>query len=421
MAVLKVMSWNIQSISDRKLTFKAEREMWLPDVIANIAYLTEVDLLMIMEVSRNSAGTIGNMVLESLNARQEQVNKGKTLVQEWFALDSEATGKSVLFPKSVDLTKIKQQDGRARFGRSLQGCYYQQSTNKPIWKIRPEANWTRIEEATTALSQLGLLRADQEVYLIFFRCDKVNLADFRLWNSVAGVGVDYYFSGLRSKGPEREQLGYQDPNSSFNGRMPFLVQLYVKQLNGTRVHIPLVVFHAPYGDRIPPRVAADTSLTRLGARVGSTIQMVEAGQSIICADFNVDYDIEKDYAGVTLPVEGNSSKQTYGYFVASGYQLGIRELSTLRRTTTPLIDSTAYRSSAYDNIIAKGVRTLTANIFDFIEELSDPAMSNYLIGWKFANMFGAYKLYHQAISDHLPAYAVIELTTPLPDEEESRP
>jgi len=110
MSSLTVLSWNIESLSEQKLTATVGKtSVSLPALIANLAKQLGVQMITIMEVSRNSSAAIFVEVLSALNAKRPC----KTTPQE--LPGGRAPGED-------------SQGRRDAYWARLQGCYVQHRT-----------------------------------------------------------------------------------------------------------------------------------------------------------------------------------------------------------------------------------------------------------------------------------------------------
>ena len=429
MATLNIMSWNIESVSEKSLVIKyGLLKADLSKIIAQLVKANAINLLMIMEVSPNSATEIGRAVSEELNAMEG------TSSYQWVRWASDPTGKDVPLPDEIPVSRFPKscdkKDYYTKFSTGAETPMYAAydevtalQTGQKIWRLKPGRDKRKDWEVKHALLLCGLSRHDIETYLCFFRYDThPQTNQYLYWNSSAGVGWSISGTGLRSCNANGAELGYQDPNTLFNGRTPMLNQMFTGSIAAPS-YFSVIEYHAPFGASIGPRVIASNNLSNLaglsGVSPGVPTNMQNAPLAIICGDFNVDYDLDP-YHGIRFPIPGNAnnSTRTYGYFVANGFQLAIREkssLKTVRGANPSWIDPVDYRASAYDNIVIRpnAAAAITASgVLDMINLLSQPANANALLGWKFIGpnpVYESFVFYRQKISDHLPAIARISI------------
>jgi hypothetical protein len=431
MTTLKALSWNIESLSEKQLTIPLGASgASFTNFIASLVQNQGVDLLLVMEVSPNSAWALARGILESLNELQTTTNATRKVLQPpkapqvWVAVVSDFTGKNFDLPASItpsrDFSRKVESD---EYWKTLQKSYTASTignTKTPIWLLKDASDPSRTPEGDRfciqSLLQTGLLRPDIEAYLAYFRCDGDDPdapPASPYWNSDAGLGLNATLSGLVSQSSQNTELGYQNPLSSFNGRMPFRVQLFgnsIKQPN----YIPLVLFHAPYSVPMPARVLANNQLVLTDAYGGSDgtkrVDLKDAPVSFICGDFNVD--CKGNYPDAKLPLgpSNDNSYLTYGYFVGNGYTLTVQEKSSLVSLATGTEknwpNSTDYRSSAYDNIVGKTSTPATFANHGIVDVINLLAADNSALGTtaKGVNrVCAAFQLYRKYISDHLPA------------------
>jgi hypothetical protein len=234
-------------------------------------------------------------------------------------------------------------------------------------------------------------------------------------------------SRLVSVDSQGNEIGYQDSGSEFNGRQPFVYQLYEadpNDLSKLQTAFPLAQIHAPFGANEGLRVKAINGLLRLvtlnpNAQSYSDLRLQP--MSIVAGDFNVKYNWNEDYSNLSLPIPNNSTNSTRAYapFVLYGFTIQISESSTLTTVNSAdpsWTDSEDYRSSAYDNIITRGVQNVTAHkIVDLVDDLYQYSNVNGYLG-KLAKvpqmntMFYAFKYYREQISDHLPALLTVTVS-----------
>jgi len=412
---LNAISWNVESISESKLTKSTGS---IPRCLTELVYAHNIDLIMIMEVSPLSASVLHQIINDELNTKQNVVNAAMppgSTEEIWSSIASDPTGKHFSLPSiitpSIDLKRV---DAQAYFKATLGKCYNKIPGPPETWHLKPAGSYTPGDEvfAIEALLNSGFLRSDKEAYLVYFRSDKQADGTPSFFNTRANIGLHSASSGLVSHDAAGNVLGYQNPMSPYNGRNPCRIQLY----NATYA-IPLILFHAPFGDSLGPRISANNELLQCAAYSAPGIlqNLAACPISVICGDFNIDN--KNDYAGygpgnLPIPVTATSSQRNYGYFVANGYTVYIQESSSLVSIaganpawTNPL----QFRSSAYDNICVKSSTPVTASSHGIIDLIAWLHAGN-LPGHAFANLYDAFKFCREKLSDHLPA--MIKMTLP---------
>lgn len=423
MPSLNIMSWNIESVSESSMLFRVGTQAYsLAAIAAEMIMELDIDLLLVMEVSPNSASVIAPAFAAAFNALQEALpGNNKT----WVYWASDPTSKDLELPDRIDVKRqFPKSCDKNSYWKTLSIAYQQESdmNGTDLWVLNPARDKSQDWQSRDSLLLCGILRNDKEVYLSFFRCDQSANFTGKYWNSTRGVGAQPGFGGLRSANAAGLQLGYQDPGCVYNGRSPFLIQLFT----GSPLipnYFPVLLFHAPFGGSVQPRVTANNNLASIGIHSGSgsgtLVNLMDAPLAIVCGDLNVDYDLS-DYSGITLPIpaSANASRRTYGYFVATQFRLGIAELSTLKAMNSvdpSWTDPTQYRSAAYDNIVVRTSATgniTGSHVVDMIASLSNPVTSQPLIGSTFMStnsVYKAFEFYRTNVSDHLPAVANITL------------
>ncbi|HYM75192.1 MAG TPA: hypothetical protein VE377_04370 [Candidatus Dormibacteraeota bacterium] len=247
--------------------------------------------------------------------------------------------------------------------------------------------------------------------------------------------------------PTGDLLPYLDPSSNTYGRSPFVVPLRVT-LSGdtTETVIPLVGFHAPYGEDNPQglKMRADSLMQVLNADVGDGSAFQAHDSAILMGDFNLDL------GAPDTQQRGEAAKDAYDRLRQAGFPHAIpKKVPSSLKTVfnnnwkkqqkltkydgasslSGTGDVTAFTSSAYDNVVVKGAKlqskVITAAVIDVIGWIKRGLQSKAipeagaLKEWpNFADLDidqKAFFIYRAFVSDHLPIVLDIEVEPLSPD------
>jgi len=209
--------------------------------------------------------------------------------------------------------------------------------------------------------------------------------------------------------------------------------------------IPLVGFHAPYGEDNPEgfKMRVYSLIQVLDADVGDGLAFQAHDSAILIGDLNLDLNdahtrgeyAQDAYAGLAeagflpgIPAVPSSLASVFNNnWKKNKLRTKYDEAPALSRTG----DVTKFTSSAYDNVLVKGdklrSKVITAAVIDVIGWIKEGLESNppviseegALLEWPgFAKLNSdqkAFFIYRAFVSDHLPVVLDIEVE-PLPDD-----
>jgi hypothetical protein len=283
---------------------------------------------------------------------------------------------------------------------------------------------------------------DVETYTLLWRKGAVDLparvtGGLALASGDKAVWLDPKHAGLSSKDATGQELGYQDPSTKFNSRMPYIIPLYMDINGKKRQAVPIVLFHAVWGEVAKMKAPDKTNLVvdraksvlllqNLGVQTDQgLIPVGSAPGSILVGDFNIDYEPggkKRDTYNQTIQ---SAKTNTFSTLISNGYIIPVGGTQT-GLTTKPVGIKVLTGGSgapkkkdihtyAYDNFLIKGgdlqsniVNCGVFNILDFIEDMlnGNQKLCDDLdkeFGSPFLNnKVRAFYLYHDHISDHLP-------------------
>jgi hypothetical protein len=401
-----ILSWNVETFGETKLAAIAQ-------YVAKVIQAANADLVLFIESTRYAQSDI----VRDIPAALELVTG-----QSWWAFGSEPTGKAWPMPPAIPYSTWPKAAELACYKADLGLCY---DDHPAARTMTLKATYTSQDESTcrVAIDRAGYIKRDLETYTTMFRYDPAVYNDGHgpLLALGSYVGIPLLRSGqLVSYDVAAQDIGYQTPGSGFTGRVPYLLNLYFSStstLGNIAATFPLACFHAPFGNSLNPRVAANVGMMRL-ASYTLTNALAPLGaqpQSAVAADFNVDFDWTESYGGLTNPIPDSRSVSTrnYGAFALAGFALGIHEKTTLTTVnaasptwTSPL----QFRSNAYDNILVRGVgpnNPISGGVAGAIDLVADTYnhASNYLSTLPIPSplsMYDAFRIVREKISDHLP-------------------
>lgn len=305
----------------------------------------------------------------------------------------------------------------------------------------PDAEDHVLQTLRDLLTPESFSNIDVETYTLLWRKGSVNLPP-RIVGGRAlaaddkAVWLDANNVGLCSKDRTGNEIGYQDPASKFNSRSPYVIPLYLDINGKKRQLVPVVLFHAIWGEvtkmktkdkteLVKDRAASVEYLQLLGVQSdGGTIAVNAAPGSILVGDFNLDYMPTGKSRDKYSSEAKNAIQQVFQNLGTNGYiapvggtQTGLTPLKHgIERLQKP--GGKDIHTYAYDNFWIKGA-DLQANIancgvFDVLSLLRDrlAADSNLVSDVdKDAKAAGftlndhrtrAFYIYYKYISDHLP-------------------
>lgn len=245
----------------------------------------------------------------------------------------------------------------------------------------PEAEEHALQLLRILLTPSVFSNIDVETYTLLWRNPARQLparvmGSYRLACDDKGVWLDAGRAALRSTDASGHELGYQDPMKAFNSRQPYVIPLLMN-LNGKQHQlVPVVLFHAIWGETKEVKGAAKTALVK--GRADSVGKLRELGVataengwkavsaadgSILVGDFNVDFQHEKVYnAEIRKHAKGVfAALATDGYVApVDGTKTGLttRDVGIQRLQGGKNQDIHTY---GYDNYFVKGA-DLRANI-----------------------------------------------------------
>jgi hypothetical protein len=307
----------------------------------------------------------------------------------------------------------------------------------------PGAEDHALQTLRDLLTPTAFSAIDVETYTLLWRKGEIDLpprvmGGLALASGDKAVWLDPNHAGLCSTDHNSAQLGYQDPSTKFNSRMPYVIPLYMDINGSKRQAVPIVLFHAIWGevskmkakdktDLVVDRAKSVLVLQNLGVHTNQgLIQVKNAPGSILVGDFNLDYEpggVKRDPYNDTVQ---RAKKSTFTTLINDGYiipvggtqtglttkPVGINVLTGGKAAPKKKKDIHTY---AYDNFLIKGADLQASiancgvfNILGFIEDLlnNDQNLCNALdkeYGSPFVNnKVRAFYLYHDHISDHLP-------------------
>ena len=282
---------------------------------------------------------------------------------------------------------------------------------------------------------------DTETYAVMWRKGSVSLPG----NVIGGlllacedkaVWLDPNQTGLQSKDEKGQELGYQDPKKDFNSRMPFVILLYMDLNGNKRRAVPLVVFHAIWGEVtkmnsaaiekvVTGRADSVRRLRQLGVKPVSSnaIPIHKADGSILVGDFNLDYNpskVARDSKGYSQSLQSKVMKVfedlANDKYVAKtgGTPSGLTPSKYgVSRLSKP--NKKGIYTYAYDTILVKGTdlvpNVVQCGVFDAIKLIEsylkkDPSLvkwiDNIIDKKKLNDAARAYYIYYNYVSDHMP-------------------
>jgi hypothetical protein len=232
-------------------------------------------------------------------------------------------------------------------------------------------------------------------------------------------------------------LGYQEKTSAFYGRCPFLMPVELLLPDSKNfVRVPVVSFHAPYGnsDGAGIQARADAMREVLKGDVDNIIvdnlgvQQLDANQKpqkapllksaygLVMGDFNLKYNPTTSSTQQDFLI----ANKLYEDFNSVGFKPMIPGVATSLTSLEEVFkrkigdDTANYTSSAYDNFFAKGQALqeaiITAAAIDVpfyikkhIGEFPLPAGDDDEARFsKLSDMEKAFYIYRRFVSDHLP-------------------
>jgi len=412
----RILSWNIETFGETKVA-------GIENFVARVIRHSGADLVFILESTMRAQGDVAHRIWDQLQAITGQA---------WVPFGSDPTGKSLYLPPKLGGKAFPTVCDLGAYRPVLLLCYTE--TAPKFFELKPEdqINPDDVPTVRAALEVAGVLRRDVETYTGFFRFDP---AVYKQYQAYVALGSYVALSkaqpgSLVSTDWEGNEIGYADPQSQFNGRRPFLANLYFGEpANPSRVerYVPTVAFHAPFSSNLWVRAAANVGLLKLGTSTatGQRIPLRAQPTAIVCGDFNVDFDWNEDFSGLTLPVPQDKglNATNYGSFYAAGFRMTIRELTSLKAVNAnlePVTNPVAFRANGYDNVMVKSDgNAITNAIGGAIDLVSDAYYAyqgngNYL-SWTSGlpvcqRPYDAFKYVREEVSDHLPA--LCELTVP---------
>ncbi len=285
-----------------------------------------------------------------------------------------------------------------------------------------------LREVAYCLNEI-LESPDIETYVSLYRCGKSAIVHPGVPLQAEDQKGAKLFLGncsLLSLDKQQQELGFQDPEKSFNGRCPIFLPLILNLDGRDDLSVPIVQFHAPFGSSLEPRKDSILALSQLGVPGSTGHSMEDMAHAIIVGDFNLDYDPSSttSYSG-----------QAYGGMRGKGFECVLGGVKTSCMTLEPGLKAVAVASwptaNAYDNFLVKGkelqdsiITACAIDVFDFMKNnptdfaytpqsghFSKPAeYQNYASQWpSYSADEQMFFVYRKFISDHIPVLLDIEV------------
>lgn len=284
------------------------------------------------------------------------------------------------------------------------------------------------QEVADCLSDL-LETPDIETYVALYRAGKDAIVQPGVplqAEDQKGAKLFLADCGLVSQDKANTEIGFQDPEVSFNGRCPVLLPLVLNLDGHPDLYVPIVQYHAPFGSSLEPRRDSILALSLLGVPGSPGNALEDMGHAIVVGDFNLDY----------IPTATSTTAgQAYGGMRTKGFECilgGVKTscmvlepgVAAVANTTWPLVN-------AYDNFLVKGQELLDSiitacaiDVFDFMKNNASDFAYTPLSGHfskpdeyqKVASDWPNYSVdqqmffvYRKFISDHIPVLIDIEV------------
>jgi hypothetical protein len=416
MAQWRILSWNVETFGETKGS-KAI------NFIGRVIHQYGANMVLFLETTKIGGGFVMHEMLNAFN-----------FIPQWKPFGSEIAGKTFDMPPEVAYSKMYK-SWRTNNWPYLANCYDDDPANLRI-VLKPQQQWQNISDTLMALEYSGAERPDYETYNGLIKYDPPVSTNERYLVPGCYIGLQPIFSHLESVDGQGQEIGYRNPQSIFNGRAPFMLQIVYanpSSINQNLHYFPLISFHAPFGEgaqAMEMRIQAINGLLRLNTRKddGSFDDLQRVPRGIISGDFNVDYTGPANCDRLPMPIPNTASvsDRTYCPLSKNDFSVLMGEKSSLKRirdsdvpnARANWLQSSDYLSNAYDNIMAKGELSNASEdpqIIDLIQDIYDSQLApggNYLTGFipvQITSMYDAYFYYFKNISDHLPALGNFEV------------
>lgn len=426
-----MLSWNVE-------TFGATKVGTAVNFIAAVIKANDAKMVMFLETTKLDPAVVAHTMMSIFTT------------ENWGSIVSDFTGKESELPKKIAYSDFSEEVDLDSYRAVLSYCYDDSPTNA-VFELKDVNKQTNQAEVAAALEKGGIVRADFETYTVLIQFDPSTYATAVETLPYYGPprqeedGVIYYettqalqqkalvpntyigffpeLSSLVSVDSKGNEIGYQNPASTFNGRQPFMIQMYralTSDITQISTYLPVVLFHAPFGSSQTPRTAAINGLLRLSTRVKYPDKtrfndLSDSPGAIVAGDFNVNYVSTMD---CDKKPKANASAKTYCPFVEEDFTIRITQKSSLKTIAvadkadaqTNWTTSASYMANAYDNIMVKGGIDSTvqeSGILDLLQDIFNSPAGNYLTGvvpsTAQGSMYNGFVYYRTQISDHLPA------------------
>lgn len=416
MAQWRILSWNVE-------TFGETKGAKAIDFIAKVVRQYGANMVLFLETTKTGGADVMRNLINTMYSPSQ-----------WMPLNSDIAGKSFNMPPVVAYSKMYR-SWRTNNWPYLAYCYNDNPAKRQI-ELKPPQQWRDEDETIRALEYSGAVRPDYETYHGIIKYDPRVYTPWRYLIPGCYIGVQPTISRLESVDGQGQEIGYRNPQSIFNGRAPFMLQMIYadpSNINQDLHYFPVVSFHAPFGEgsqAMEMRIQAINGLLRLVTRMddGTYDDMQKASLGLVSGDFNVNYTGPANCDGLPMPIPNTASDSDRAYcpLNKNGFSLLMGEKSSLKRIKVSdvpnaranWLQSSDYLSNAYDNIMAKGELSNASEdpqIIDLIQDIYDSANApggNYLTGVipvQITSMYDAYFYYFKNISDHLPALGNFEV------------
>jgi hypothetical protein len=306
----------------------------------------------------------------------------------------------------------------------------------------PEAEDRALQTLRDLLTPEAFPNIDVETYTLLWRTGSVTLPS-KVMGGMAlacedkAVWLDPNRAGLCSKDENGNELGYQDPASKFNSRSPYVIPLYMDLNGNKRLLVPVVLFHAIWGEVTKMKAPAKTALIQgraesvyklqaLGVQdriSGGAIPVHKAPGSILVGDFNLDYNSGKKPRDKYNSTAQGASLKAFADLIKNGY---IAPVGGTQTGLTPLKDGISrlqktggrdIHTYAYDNFLVKGAdlqsSIVNCGVFDVLSLIEDLLSKDAKLVLEIDKDYGqkpnlasnrarAFYIYRKYVSDHLP-------------------